>query len=54
MKVFMAYLEQYKKVSKENRIGYYDRYKIKNLIGMTTTDMDLAKYKKSLKVIGKK
>ena len=48
MKVFMAYLEQYKKVSKENRIGYYDRYKIKNLIGMTTTDMDLAKYKKSL------
>ena len=48
MKVFMAYLEQYKKVSKENRIGYYDRYKIKNLIGMTTTDMDLVKYKKSL------
>ena len=48
IKVFMAYLEQYKKVSKDNRIGYYDIYKIKNLIGMTTTDMDLVKYKKSL------
>ena len=48
IKVFMAYLEQYKKVSKDNRIGYYDRYKIKNLIGMTKTDMDLVKYKKSL------
>ena len=32
IKVFMAYLEQYKKVSKDNRIGYYDRYNIKTLL----------------------
>ena len=48
IKVNMAYLEQYKKVSKNNKIGYYDKYKIKNPIGMTMTDMDLVKYKKSL------
>ncbi|KAL0014238.1 hypothetical protein SO802_001307 [Lithocarpus litseifolius] len=48
IKVFMAYLEQYKKVSKDNRIGYYDRYKIKNLIGMNTTDMDLAHVEEAL------
>ena len=34
--------------TKDNRIGYYDRYKIKNPIGMTTTDMDFVKYKKAL------
>ena len=25
IKVYMAYLEQYKKVSKDERVGYYDR-----------------------------
>ena len=29
IKVYMAYLEQYKKVSKDKRVGYYDRYKNK-------------------------
>ena len=27
IKVYMAYLEQYKKLSKEYKVGYYDRYK---------------------------
>ena len=48
IKVYMAYLEQYKKLSKDRGIGYYDRYKLENRIGMTKTDMDLLKFKKSL------
>ena len=44
----MAYLEQYKKLSKDEGIGYYDRYKLENYIGMTMTDIDLLKFKKFL------
>ena len=44
IKVNMAYLEQYKKLSKDNRIGYYDRYKI----GSNTSDIVLEKHKKTL------
>ncbi|KAK7842126.1 senescence-associated carboxylesterase 101 [Quercus suber] len=44
IKVYMAYLEQYKKVSKDDRIGYYDRYK--NVID--TSNIDLVKHKKIL------
>nr|XP_023895082.1 senescence-associated carboxylesterase 101-like isoform X2 [Quercus suber]POE57794.1 senescence-associated carboxylesterase 101 [Quercus suber] len=44
IKVYMAYLEQYKKVSKDDRIGYYDRYK--NIID--TSNIDLVKHKKIL------
>ena len=48
IKVYMAYLEQYKKFSKDEGIGYYDRYKLQNHNGMITTDMDLSKFKKFL------
>ena len=48
IKVYMAYLEQYKKVSKDNRTGYYDRYKIGSHIGSNMNDIDLVKYKKTL------
>ena len=44
IKVYMAYLEQYKKVSKDDRVGYYDRYK--NVIN--TSNIDLVKHKKIL------
>ncbi|XP_023895073.1 senescence-associated carboxylesterase 101 [Quercus suber] len=44
IKVHMAYLEQYKKLSKDKRIGYYDRYKI----GSNKSDIDLEKHKKTL------
>ena len=44
IKVYMAYLEQYKKVSKDDRVGYYDRYK--NVID--TSNIDLVKHKKIL------
>ncbi|KAM4132756.1 hypothetical protein ACJW30_01G276100 [Castanea mollissima] len=47
-KVYMAYLEQYKKLCKDEGIGYYDRYKIESRNGMTTTDMAVVGYKKSL------
>ena len=48
IKVYMAYLEQYKKLSKDKGIGYYDRYKLENQIGMTMTDIDPLKFKKFL------
>ncbi|KAK9996563.1 hypothetical protein SO802_021249 [Lithocarpus litseifolius] len=44
IKVYMAYLEQYKKLCKDDEIGYYDSYKN----GMKKTDMDVVRYKKSL------
>ncbi|XP_050271353.1 senescence-associated carboxylesterase 101-like isoform X2 [Quercus robur] len=50
IKVYMAYLEQYKKLSKDDGIGYYDKYKFERL---TTTYMDLEKYKKSLTIYWK-
>ena len=48
IKVYMAYLEQYKKLCKDDGIGYYDRYKIESRNGMKKTDMDVVRYKKSL------
>ena len=50
IKVYMAYLEQYKKLSKDDGIGYYDKYKFERL---TTTYMDLEKYEKSLTIYWK-
>nr|POE74490.1 senescence-associated carboxylesterase 101 [Quercus suber] len=40
----MAYLEQYKKVSADDRVGYYDRYKNVS----DTSNIDLVKHKKIL------
>nr|POE57801.1 senescence-associated carboxylesterase 101 [Quercus suber] len=48
IKVNMAYLEWYKKLSKDDGIGYYDRYKNESRNGMKKTDMDVIRYKKSL------
>ena len=48
IKVYMAYLEQYKKLCENDGIGYYDRYKIESRNGMKMTDMDVVRYKKSL------
>ncbi|KAK7833066.1 senescence-associated carboxylesterase 101, partial [Quercus suber] len=53
IKVNMAFLEQYKKLSIDNGMGYYDRYKIESCNGMTTIDMDLERYKKSLTIYWK-
>ena len=53
IKVNMAYLERYKELSKDDGIGYYDRYKNESRNGMTTTDMHLEKYKKSLTIYWK-
>ncbi|KAL0014237.1 hypothetical protein SO802_001306 [Lithocarpus litseifolius] len=44
IKVYMAYLEQYKKSSKEYKVGYYDRYKN----GVDRSDIELVKHKKFL------
>ncbi|XP_050271362.1 senescence-associated carboxylesterase 101-like [Quercus robur] len=44
IKVRMVYLEQYKKLSKEYKDGYYDRYKN----GVGRSDIDLVKHKKFL------
>ncbi|XP_065617821.1 senescence-associated carboxylesterase 101 [Quercus suber] len=44
IKVYMAYLEQYKKVSKEYKVGYYDRYKNE----IDRSDIELVKHKKFL------
>ena len=44
IKVYMAYLEQYKKVSKDEKAGYYDRYK--NVTD--TSNINLVKHKKIL------
>ncbi|KAL4601098.1 hypothetical protein ACB092_11G247800 [Castanea dentata] len=43
-KVLMAYLEQYKKVSKDERVGYYDRYKN----GNDRSDIKLVEYMRGL------
>ncbi|KAM4072957.1 hypothetical protein ACB094_11G179100 [Castanea mollissima] len=43
-KVLMAYLEQYKKVSKDERVGYYDRYKN----GNDRSDIKLVEYIRGL------
>ncbi|XP_030959421.1 senescence-associated carboxylesterase 101-like [Quercus lobata] len=40
----MAYLEQYKKVSKDKRVGYYDRYKNK----LDTSDIKVVEYMRCL------
>ena len=45
IKVYMAYLEQYKKMSKEYEVGYYDKYKN----GTDRSDIELVKHKKFLK-----
>ena len=37
----MAYLEQYKKLSKNDGIGYYDIYKIESRNGMNKTHFHL-------------
>ena len=50
VKVYMAYLEQYKKVSKDGKVGYYDRYKN----GVDRSDIELVKHKKFLTCTGKK
>ena len=44
IKVYMAYLEQYKKVSKDKRVGYYDRYKNK----LDTSDIKVVEYMRCL------
>ncbi|KAK7826614.1 senescence-associated carboxylesterase 101 [Quercus suber] len=44
IKVYMAYLEQYKKVSKEERVGYYDRYKSK----LDASDIKVEEYMRRL------
>ena len=44
MKVLMAYLEWYKKNSKDKKTGYYDNYKN----GSHTSDFDITKYKRAL------
>ena len=44
IKVYMAYLEQYKKLSKEYKVGYYDRYKNE----VDRSDIELVKHKKFL------
>ncbi|XP_050282329.1 senescence-associated carboxylesterase 101-like [Quercus robur] len=44
IKVYMAYLEQYKKVSKDERVGYYDRYKNK----LDTSDIKVEEHMRRL------
>uniref|UniRef100_A0A2N9EP96 EDS1 EP domain-containing protein n=1 Tax=Fagus sylvatica TaxID=28930 RepID=A0A2N9EP96_FAGSY len=44
MKVRMAYLEWYKKMSKDKKTGYYDNHKN----GSHTSDFDITKYKRAL------
>lgn len=45
VKIYMAYLEWYKKDSKSGNIGYYDSYKNK---GLSKKDMEVVKFKKYL------
>uniref|UniRef100_A0A2N9HVG9 HAT C-terminal dimerisation domain-containing protein n=1 Tax=Fagus sylvatica TaxID=28930 RepID=A0A2N9HVG9_FAGSY len=44
MKVRMAYLEWYRKLSKDNKIGYYDNYKNAS----HTSDLEITKHMKAL------
>ena len=44
MKVLMAYLEWYKKMSKDKKTGYYDNYKN----GSHTSDFEITKHKRAL------
>ena len=44
IKVYMAYLEQYKKVAKDEKVGYYDRYK--NKLG--TSDIKVEEHMRRL------
>ena len=46
LQVHMTCLELYKKVSRDNKIGYYDSYKN----GSHTYDLEIVKAKKFLKI----